>query len=154
MKDKVQIPNGLQSNVERQARHDADQAGDLQHTDNPYAPGGAKFGFDFSTGRALVGSRAATPSAKMADDDSAGSRGKHGSGNRRPFVQRGGLSYQPNSRFGGHGGYQHDIPTGPSHQYASMSQVQSGRQYPNFRSLKPVMGATAPRIPSAENRTA
>lgn len=42
VKDKVKIPNSLQPLVERQARHKADRAGDLQYVDNPYAPGGPK----------------------------------------------------------------------------------------------------------------
>lgn len=67
MKDKVKIPNGLQLLVKKQARHEADQAGDSQHVDNPYAIGGVKFGFNFHTGRAQVSSRAATVAEKPAD---------------------------------------------------------------------------------------
>lgn len=54
VKDRVKIPNGLQPAVERQARHDADRAGDLQFVDNPYAVGGLKFGYKFATGRQVV----------------------------------------------------------------------------------------------------
>lgn len=54
VKDRVKIPNGLQPAVERQARHDADRAGDLQFVDNPYAVGGLKFGYNFATGRQVV----------------------------------------------------------------------------------------------------
>lgn len=109
LKDKVKIPNGLQPTVEQQARHDADRAGDLQYTDNPYASGGAKFGFDCSIGRAQVGSRAIVPPTKVVDEDvstQAGLRGRRGNGGRRPYVRRSNYPFQPGSRFTGHLGYQ------------------------------------------------
>lgn len=156
LKDKVKIPNGLQAMVERQARHDAERAGDLQHTDNPYAPGGAKFGFDFMTGRAPVGSKALVLSTRPGEEDQAmvgGSRGKRGGGSRRPFVRRGGFAYQPGHRFSNQTGFHHDIPTGPSHQYVPAPPMYPGRQYPSYRSVKPVATPMVPRIQPAETRT-
>lgn len=87
LKDKVKIPNGLQPLVERQARHDADRAGDLQYVDNPYAPGGPKYGFNFATGR-IQGLGQATPVvSKPVEEPSASApnhRGKRGGIPQRP----------------------------------------------------------------------
>lgn len=103
LKDKVKIPNGLQPLVERQARHDADRAGDLQHTDNPYAPGGAKFGFSFSTGRAVVLLHSAVVSEKALEEKSAASttlRGRRGGVSNRPYPKRTFYGYPRVNRFG------------------------------------------------------
>lgn len=92
LKDEVKIPNGLQSTVEMQARHKADRAGDLQYVDNPYAPGGPKFGFNFLTGRASVASAASRVTEKTGDHrdllNQATQRGKRGGTSVRPFVRR------------------------------------------------------------------
>lgn len=102
IKDKVKIPNGLQPTVERQARHDADRAGDLQYVDNPYAPGGAKFGFNFATGRAQVTSQGTAATAKVPEESTAQSlanRGKRGNGSQRPYARRGSFMYPRGNRF-------------------------------------------------------
>lgn len=91
LKDKVKIPNSLQPMVERQARHDTDRAGDLQHVDNPYTPGGVKFGFSFSTGRAPVTQQIASTLEKQVEDKSGlgiGHRGRRGGAGGKPYVKR------------------------------------------------------------------
>lgn len=103
LKDKVKIPNGLQPLVERQARHDADRAGDLQYTDNPYAPGGVKFGFSFSTGRAVVPSQSIGVTEKQLEDKSgseAAQRGRRGGVSNRPYPKRPFYGYPRANRFG------------------------------------------------------
>lgn len=93
LKDKVKILNGLQEPVERQARHDADRAGDLQYVDNPYAAGGPKYGFDFATGRQMVTKPTAAPTVKeKAGESSAigypGYRGNRAGTGKKPYVRR------------------------------------------------------------------
>lgn len=89
LKDKVKIPNGLQPAVERQARHDADRAGDLQFVDNPYAIGGPKFGYNFATGRPVV-SKAPMVIADKASESSSltGGRGKRAGSFKRPYPRK------------------------------------------------------------------
>lgn len=102
VKDKVKIPNGLQPLVERQARHDADRAGDLQHTDNPYAPGGVKFGFSFSTGRPSVSSQSTSIVERPTGEkqgQSVGHRGKRGGLGNKPYVKRPFFGYPRMDRF-------------------------------------------------------
>lgn len=101
MRDKVKIPNSLQPTVKRQARHNTNRAGNLQYVDNPYAPGGAKFGFNFVTGRAPVSNQALAGLSKAADvNSSLNQRGRRGGGDEKPFVRRGGSHYQRVGRFG------------------------------------------------------
>lgn len=89
LKDKVKIPNGLQPAIERQARHDADRAGDLQFVDNPYAVGGAKFGHNFATGRQQVPTGTVTVGDRTGDgNQSSGFRGRRGTGYKRPFAKK------------------------------------------------------------------
>lgn len=91
LKDKVKIPNGLQPLVERQARHEADRAGDLQYIDNPYAPGGAKFGFSFSTGRPPVGLQQGGVIEKSLEERSAltvGQRGRRGGTGGKTYFKK------------------------------------------------------------------
>lgn len=96
LKDKVKIPNGLQPVVERQARHDSDRAGDLQFVDNPYAAGGPKFGYNFSTGRQQVSSSSTVSTEKATDIGQGthqGLRGRRGNNVKRPYVKRATYSY-------------------------------------------------------------
>lgn len=91
VKDKVKIPDGLQPSVERQARHNADRAGDLQFVDNPYAVGGPKFGFNFTTGRQIAQSTALIVKEKASVSAQAAQpvyRGSRAGGVRRPQVRR------------------------------------------------------------------
>lgn len=91
VKDKVKIPNGLQPSVERQARHDADRAGDLQFIDNPYALGGQKFGFNFSTGRQIVPSGTSHAKERQTEPNttySPGYRGNRAGAGKKPYARR------------------------------------------------------------------
>lgn len=103
LKDKVKIPNGLQSQVEQQARHDADRAGDLQFVDNPYAVGGPKFGFDFTTGRQTVS--LATPltkekgEAQNPNNPSSGYRGNRAGSNKKPYAKKYNYSFNRYQRY-------------------------------------------------------
>lgn len=100
--DKVKIPNGLQPAVERQARHDADRAGDLQFIDNPYATGGPKFGYNFATGRQAV---PVTPTAEAGKTGEGhpvnANRGKRGGSYKKPYPKR---SSYPSNRYNRNGG--------------------------------------------------
>lgn len=103
IQDTVKIPNGLQQNVERQARHDADRAGDLQYVDNPYAPGGAKFSYNFVTGRPTASGTIAVVSEKPKEGSAtigAGLRGKRGMGFKKPYMKRFNYTYQHYGRQG------------------------------------------------------
>lgn len=98
LKDKVKIPNGLQPGIERQARHDADRAGDLQFVDNPYAVGGPKFGHNFATGRQQVVAGAPATVDRSGDGfQTPGYRGKRGNGYKKPFVKKN--VYPPYNRY-------------------------------------------------------
>lgn len=89
LKDRVKIPNGLQPAVERQARHDADRAGDLQFVDNPYAVGGPKFRYNFATGRPVVTTAPPTVTEKAAESPSStGGRGKRGGSFKKPYARK------------------------------------------------------------------
>lgn len=104
LKDRVKIPNGLQPQVERQARHDADRAGDLQYVDNPYAIGGPKHGFNFATGRQNTMAAAATTADKAAATAaSPGGRGRRGSAFRKPYAKK--FGYPVNRYNRPEGGY-------------------------------------------------
>lgn len=135
LKDKFKIPNGLQPMVERQARHDADRAGDLQFVDNPYAPGGAKFGFNFATGRAQVTSQTTAGVSKTVEETGsavASLRGKRGAGNLRPYIRRNTFQYQRGGRYGSHLPYHPDnlnipVQLPPSH---------PSRMYPPYRNVR------------------
>lgn len=154
LKDTVKIPNGLQPMVERQARHDADRAGDLQFTDNPYAVGGVKFGFDFSTGRPSVGGRVVTPITKAVDEEQGGGlRGKRGTGGRRSFIRRYNATYQQGGRFSGQPNPFYDVPTGPSNTYGHQMTAQPFRQFSQYRGGKQTAVVGVPRIQAAEART-
>lgn len=109
LKDKVKIPNGLQPLVERQARHDADRAGDLQYVDNPYAPGGPKHGFNFSTGRAPVVNQGVLTSGKSVETPGlhqASQRGRRAGAIQKPYVRRPGFAYPRFNWFGNQGNCQ------------------------------------------------
>lgn len=94
LKDKVKIPNGLQSGIERQARHDADRAGDLQFVDNPYAVGGPKYGHNFTTGRQSATTKVIESKEKGTDNAQSNAyRGKRGTGFKKPFAKRGAYPY-------------------------------------------------------------
>lgn len=140
LKDKVKIPNGLQPLVERQARHDADRAGDLQYVDNPYAPGGPKFGCNFATGRAPVTSNAVVTTTKAVEDNTAlqsNQRGRRGIGGQRPYARRSNLPYARPNRFGNTGFYQpgHYQPD-PYHAPAQIPPMQQSRQYVPYRGAR------------------
>lgn len=110
VKDKVKIPDGLQPLVERQARHEADRAGGLQYVDNPYAPGGPKFGFNFTTGRAPVKAQATTPVVKPVEASGStlsNQRGKRGGFAPKPYVKRPMGAYPRYSRPGPQPYHQH-----------------------------------------------
>lgn len=99
LKDKVKIPNGLQPAIERQARHDANRAGDLQFVDNPYAIGGPKYGHNFATGRQQVGSGPVSTGVRVADgSQTPGFRGKRGTGYKKPFAKQNTYSYHRYNR--------------------------------------------------------
>lgn len=113
LKDKVKIPNGLQPLVERQARHDADRAGDLQYVDNPYAPGGPKFGFNFATGRASVTASTNTLAVKNTDNTGSAAynqRGKRAGSTQRPYGKRQPFTYPRFNRFGNNPSYHQGKP--------------------------------------------
>lgn len=95
LKDKVKILEGLQLQVERQARHDADRAGDLQFVDNPYAVGGPKYGFDFSTGRQTVPAATHMPKERQAETNAStsGYRGNRAGNVKRPYVKKPSYSF-------------------------------------------------------------
>lgn len=104
LKDKVKIPNGLQPVIERQARHDADRAGDLQFVDNPYAVGGPKFGHNFATGRQQVVAGAPVAAERSGEgSQTPGYRGKRGNGYKKPFVKRNVYPYNRYARQQGDG---------------------------------------------------
>lgn len=108
--------------MERQARHDADRAGDLQHVDNPYAPGGAKFGFNFATGRGQVQKTATVETEKSSEGGAAVNpalRGKRGTGYKKPYVRRSNFGYHRYGQPSMQAQYQNDpsptlTPTGPA----------------------------------------
>lgn len=102
VKDKVKIPNGLQPAVERQARHDADCAGDLQFIDNPYAFGGSKFGYSFSTGRPVITAKTTAGAGKSGDSQFANAnRGKRGGIPKKPYPRRNSYTFNRYNRYGG-----------------------------------------------------
>lgn len=102
LKDRVKIPNGLQPAVEHQARHDADRAGDLQFVDNPYAPGGPKFGYNFATGRQLAPVVQSAAAEKTAETSTTVTGwGKRGAGFKNPYAKRNNYSFNRYNRGGG-----------------------------------------------------
>lgn len=110
VKDKVKIPNSLQPLVERQARHKADRAGDLQYVDNPYAPGGPKYGFKFTTGRAPVTAQTTAQVAKPVEPSGSASsmqRGKRGGFAPKPYLKQPMGAYPRYSRPDPQPYYQH-----------------------------------------------
>lgn len=156
LQDKVKIPNGLQPMVERQAKHDTERVGDLQFVDNPYAPGGVKFGFSFSTGRAQVPTSAAVTADKAGEGGTPsqlGIRGRRGIGNRKPFVRGGGPTYQRYHRtYVPQNEARYQYPQIESRQELHQTQAlvapstQAGRQYYQYKS-RPV--TVAPQKPTA-----
>lgn len=135
LKDKVKIPNGLQPLVERQARHDADRAGDLQHVDNPYAPGGVKFGFSFSTGRALVPHQNTSTSEKQADDKSGlgvGNRGRRGGAGGKPYTGKPFFRNLAGNRYRNQTNYHME----PFPVHARMPPTQPSKPYYQYRGIK------------------
>lgn len=144
LKDKFLIPNGLQPLVERQARHDADRAGDLQHVDNPYAPGGVKFGFNFATGRPSAANQTVLAPVKALEDSSTNLRGKRGGLNQKPFVRRNNFAYPRLGRFGNQNAYQNEAyhaqmqPPMQPHYYGpmQMQQPHQGRPYVPYRGAR------------------
>lgn len=96
LKDKVKIPNGLQTQVESQARHDADRAGDLQFVDNPYAVGGPKYGFDFATGRQPAPTVTSTLKEKTVEPSAPapGYRGNRAGSGKRPYGRKPNYGFQ------------------------------------------------------------
>lgn len=142
LKDKVKIPNGLQPMVERQARHDADRAGDLQYVDNPYAPGGPKFGYNFATGRPPVTNNAVAINAKPADDSTAqqaSQRGRRGSGPPRQYVRRNHVPHQRVNRYG----YQQHYQPEQHQAQAQLPPIPQHRPYIPYRGPRqaPLMNA-------------
>lgn len=151
VQDKVKIPNGLQPTVERQAKHDAERAGDLQFVDNPYAQGGAKSGFNFTTGRPQVLNSIVVGPEKTVEATNAGQlglRGRRGVGNRKPFARGGGPTYQryhrqpfPQTETRQHP-YHGEGRLDPNQLQVSAAPVtQAGRAYYQYKS-RPVIGAT------------
>lgn len=94
LKDKVKLPNGLQTVVEAQARHEADWAGDLQFINNPYAVGGQKCGYNLSTGRQeMVPTSKPVVKKRQEGNSSAPHRGKGGGSFKRPYVRNNNYTY-------------------------------------------------------------
>lgn len=167
LQDKVKIPNGLQPLVERQARHDADRAGDLQFVDNPYAPGGPKFGFSFTTGRAHLPTTQITTAERASENGATsnhGLRGKRAGGGKRPYVGRNNLGYQHYNRQyqpgEAHTGYNRQYQPGEAHTSQTGYQItppagvtppHSGRQYYQFKG-RSATGQT-PKPPAIEPQT-
>lgn len=151
LKDKVKIPNGLQPLVERQARHDADRAGDLQYVDNPYAPGGPKYGFSFSTGRPLVTTQSVVSAEKTAEEKqgpSANLRGRRGQYSNKPYVRRQFVNNYSAQRYKGQANYHVDqFPV-----QAVMPPAQPARQYYQYRGPRQNQAHAAPKVQSNETR--
>lgn len=167
LKDRVKIPDGLQPAVERQARHDADRAGDLQYVDNPYAVGGPKFGFNFATGRQEV--QVVTPMTVEKGSDSTnptGGQGKRGGGFKKPYVKKGPFFYNRFNRYGaeGHQGKQSPIyasirarrityavrignqfGAGGAQNLATAPNSGMARPYFQFKNPRPVQAIEAPK---------
>lgn len=142
LKDKVKIPNGLQPMVEREARHDADRAGDLQYADNTYAPGGPKFGYNFATGRPSVTNNAVATTTKPVEDSTAQQAsqwGKRGSGAQRPYARRSIVPYQRLNRYGNQNHYQ----TEQYHAQAKLSHMQQNRHYIPYRGARQITAVNA-----------
>lgn len=88
--------------MERQARHDADRAGDLQFVDNPYAVGGVKFGYNFATGRQQAAAIPTTAISKTAEiAQGQGHRGKRGGVFKKPYTKKNSFSYNRYNRYQG-----------------------------------------------------
>lgn len=142
LKDKVKIPNGLQPSVEQQARHEADRAGDLQHVDNPYAPGGPKYGFNFATGRQQVGNKSSAIVEKTLESrvlpSQAVQRGKRAGASGRPFMRR----QNPNYFRGGRYSYQehnYDARSYPQQQHHGQVQYQNQNQAIQYQNQNPAV---------------
>lgn len=160
LKDKVKIPNGLQPMVERQARHDADRAGDLQYVDNPYAPGGAKYGFNFATGRAPVPGQNTTGSAKVAEEavtPSLNHRGRRGGSGQKPYVGRVNSHYPRVGRYGNRLPYHPEVfnTSGqvPPAQMIQLPPSQPSRMYMPYRNARQNALGNVQRIQPADART-
>lgn len=159
VKDKVKIPNGLQPLVERQARHDADRAGDLQYVDNPYAPGGAKFGFNFATGRAPASGQNLNGGAKAAEDltlISSSHRGRRAGNGQKPYAKRGNFQYARMGRYGNQLPYHMEAfnATGQaqSPQMNQLTPTQPSRMYMPYRNARQNALGNVSKVPPADVR--
>lgn len=148
LKDRVKIPNGLKPSVEQQARNKADRAGDLQHVNNPYAPGGPKFGFNFSTGRAQVNSKPTVVVERALEirvpAGQAVQRGKRAGANGRPFARRQkpkrpfARQQNPNYYRGGKYSYpEHQYEARPYYQQTQYAQAQYHSAAPAIQYQQP-----------------